>query len=271
MPWLADALRAGGLPVVEVGDWRARSTGTMQTPIGVLGHHTAGPAGGNFPSLNVVVNGRPGLSGPLAQLGLGRDGTWFVIAAGRANHAGVGVLPWVPRDRGNEYLIGVEAESTGRGDWTGPQLDAYPRGVAALLRHLKLPADRFAGHKEYAPTRKIDPFGWPGDMAGFRSSVARILSGEGGTELSQAEVNQLRADIGYARDQILSFLGAENPVSSPARVDHDTALAWEKARRVDVGYAMDQVIAAVRTTPISDADVERIARRVVELLGGSRP
>ena len=88
--------------------------------------------------------------------------------------------------------------------------------------------------------------------------------------MSQAEVNQLRADIGYARDQILSFLGVENPVSSPARVDHDTALALENARRVDVGYAMDQILAAVRATPISDSDVDRIARRVVELLSGPR-
>ena len=80
-----------------------------------------------------------------------------MIAAGRANHAGVGLLPWVPHNRGNEFLIGVEAESTGGGDWTAAQLDAYPRGAAALLRHLGLPADRFAGHKEYAPTRKIDP------------------------------------------------------------------------------------------------------------------
>jgi hypothetical protein len=250
LPWLADALRAGGLAVREVGDWRARSAGTMQPPTGVLGHHTAGPAGGNYPSLNVVVNGRPGLPGPLAQLGLGRDGTGFVIAAGRANHAGQGVLPWAPRNRGNEFLIGVEAESTGRGDWTAVQLDSYPRGVAALLRHLGLAANRFAGHQEYAPARKIDPFGWPGGMPGFRGSVEHVLSGEGGSGLSQAEVNQLRADIGFARDQILSFLGVENPVAAPAKVDHDTAVMLENARRGDVGYAMDQIIAAVSTDPM---------------------
>ena len=267
LPWLADVLRTSGLAVVEVGNWRARSTGTMQHPTGVLGHHTAGPAAGNFPSLNVVVNGRPGLSGPLAQLGLGRDGTWFVIAAGRASHAGTGRLPWVPANRGNEFLIGVEAESTGRGDWSGAQKDSYPRGVAALLRHLGLPASRFAGHKEYAPTRKIDPFGWPGDMAGFRAAVARVLSGEGGVGMSQAEVNQLRADIGFARDQILSFLGVENPEGAPANVDHDTAVILENARRSDVGYAMAQIIEAVRTAPISEADVDRIARRVVQLIG----
>jgi hypothetical protein len=84
--------------------------------------------------------------------------------------------------------------------------------------------------------------------------------------MSQAEVNQLRADIGFARDQILSFLGVENPEGSPARVDQDMALQIEKARRTDVGYAMDQIIAAIRTASLSDADVERIARRVVDLM-----
>jgi hypothetical protein len=264
--WLADVLRASGLSVFEVDGWRTRSAGTMQNPTGVLGHHTAGPASGNYPSLSVVVNGRPDLPGPLSQLGLGRDGTWFVIAAGRANHAGKGKLPWVPQDKGNQFLLGVEAESTGRGDWTTAQKDSYPRGVAALLRHMGLPADRFAAHKEYAPNRKIDPAGWAGDMAGFRASVANILSGEGDREMSQAEVNQLRADIGFARDQILSFLGVENPEGSPDRVDHDTALQIEKARRTDVGYAVDQIIAAVRTARLSDADVDRIAHRVIDLM-----
>lgn len=264
--WLADVLRASGLPVFEVDGWRTRSAGSMQNPTGVLGHHTAGPAAGNYPSLGVVVNGRPDLPGPLAQLGLGRDGTWFVIAAGRANHAGTGKLPWVPQNKGNHFLLGVEAESTGRGGWTAAQKDSYPRGVAALLRHLGLSADRFAAHKEYAPNRKIDPFGWPGDMDGFRATVANILEGEGGDQMSQAEVNQLRADIGFARDQILSFLGVQNPEAAPAKVDLDTALQIEKARRTDISYAMDQIIAAIRTTSLSDADVDRIAHRVVDLM-----
>jgi hypothetical protein len=33
---------------------------------------------------------RPDLSGPLAQLCLGRDGAFYIIAAGRAYHAGAG-------------------------------------------------------------------------------------------------------------------------------------------------------------------------------------
>ncbi len=43
-----------------------------------------------MPSLGVIRDGRPGLKGPLSQLGLGRDGAYYVIAAGRAQHAGRG-------------------------------------------------------------------------------------------------------------------------------------------------------------------------------------
>lgn len=174
LTWMADVLRAAGLPVQEVGGWRTRGHGQMGSIAGVLLHHTAGPATGNYPSLGVVRDGRPGLAGPLAQLGLARDGTWLVIAAGQAWHAGTGYVSWCGRDNGNSRLIGVEAESTGRGDWTQAQLTSYPRGTAALLRYLGYGADRALAHKEWATPagRKIDPAGWPGDMTGFRTAVA---------------------------------------------------------------------------------------------------
>jgi hypothetical protein len=148
------------------------------------------------------MNGRPGLPGPLAQLGLARDGSWQVIAAGVAWHAGTGGLPWVPANQGNQHLIGVEAESTGTSnDWTPQQLESYPRGVAALLRHLNLGASRAAGHKEYTP-RKIDPAFWPGDMAGFRNSVAAHLSG------SAPPLAQL-ADLKTTLEMIDVFIGQD--------------------------------------------------------------
>jgi hypothetical protein len=176
LTWLADVLRAGGLNVTEIPGWQSRGHCQMKGCFGVLGHHTAGPASGNYPSLAVVRDGRSNLAGPLCNLGLARDGSWLVVAAGVAWHAGTGVLPWCPRDEGNDYLIGIEAESTGLGDWTPAQLTSYPKGVAVLLAHLGLPADRFAGHLEYAPTRKIDPALWPGAMNGFRASVTTNLT-----------------------------------------------------------------------------------------------
>ena len=79
---LADVLRGAGLAVVERPGRRTRGHGKMSGVRCVVLHHTAGPATGEAPSLGVVENGRPGLTGPPAQLVLGRSGTWYVVAAG---------------------------------------------------------------------------------------------------------------------------------------------------------------------------------------------
>jgi hypothetical protein len=174
--WLADTLRNAGLPVQEIPGWQTRGHGDIGPIFGVVLHHTAGPAAGSYPSLRVVRDGRADLPGPLAQLGLARDGTWLVIAAGLAWHAGSGSVSWCPKDQGNQHMIGIEAESTGaRDDWTPQQRDGYPRGVAALLNYMHLPASRAIGHKEWAPGRKVDPAFW--DMDQFRATVASLMAG----------------------------------------------------------------------------------------------
>ncbi len=178
LTWLPRVLEDAGLKVATVEGWELRG-GEMGTVRGVICHHTANPRRDlNMPSLNILRDGRSDLPGPLSQLGLGRDGTYYVIAAGRCNHAGAGV--WNGVSRGNSHFIGIEAENTGRPDdfpWPQVQIDAYQRGVAAILRHLKLDAACCAGHKEYAVPmgRKPDP---SIDMSGFRAAVARILTGE---------------------------------------------------------------------------------------------
>lgn len=53
-------------------------------------------------------------------------------------------------------------------------MDAYRRGVAAILKQLGQGADFCIGHKEYAPGRKPDP---SFDMKAFRSAVAAIIAG----------------------------------------------------------------------------------------------
>ena len=179
--WMGQALLDAKLKVAFADDWETRGTrGTddMGTVRGVICHHTAGPRQGNMPSLKTLINGRPDLPGPLAQLGLGRDGTYYVIAAGRANHAGAG--SWLGIESGNRSFIGIEAENTGVPNdqpWPEVQMDAYRRGVAALLTHQGLPAGACAGHKEYALPRgrKIDP---SFDMNAFRAGVAAIMAGQ---------------------------------------------------------------------------------------------
>lgn len=227
--WLADVLRNAGLSVREIPGWESRGHGDIGDILGVLLHHTAGPATGNYPSEQVVVNGRPDLEGPLANLGLARDGTWIVIAAGIAWHAGTGSIPWCPTDQGNQHLIGIEAESTGlgpspNGDWTAAQRDSYPRGVAALLKHLNLPATRTIGHKEWAPTRKIDPAFW--DMDAFRAQVNTLMTEPpkpGGVLMALSEAEQL---------EILTSIRALKPGlvlparSTNCRIQKDDAFGW---------------------------------------------
>ena len=176
LTWLPAALKEAGLKVALVDGWESRGRGDVGRIEGVICHHTAGPKVGNMPSLNTLINGRSDLPGPLSQVGLGRDGTYYVIAAGRCNHAGAGV--WKNISTGNTSFIGIEAENTGLADdaWPDVQVDAYRRGVAAILKHVGRGAEFCCGHKEYAlpAGRKSDP---PFDMDAFRAAVAGIIAG----------------------------------------------------------------------------------------------
>ena len=188
--WLPEVLKNAGLKVATVDGWETRgaadSKGNRNVGkiFGVICHHTGVNSNKNMPTLNSLINGRKAgqgikaLSGPLAQLGLGRDGTFYVVAAGRANHAGAGL--WQGLTNGNSNFIGIEAENRGLANdfpWPAVQLDAYHRGVAAILRHIGKGAEFCAGHKEYAlpPKRKDDP---TLDMDVFRATVRAILNGD---------------------------------------------------------------------------------------------
>jgi len=176
--WLPQVLRDAGLKVALVDGWQTRGRGDMGNVVGIICHHTAGPKNGNMPSLNTLIKGRAdiNLPGPLAQLGLGRDGTYYVVAAGKSNHGGVGSWKGVS---GNSRFIGIEAENTGLSNdkpWPEVQMEAYRRGVAAILKRIGQGVEFCAGHKEYAlpAGRKNDP---TFDMNTFRADVAAILNG----------------------------------------------------------------------------------------------
>ena len=174
--WLPDVLKKAGLKVALIPGWQSRGHADVGSILGVICHHTGTPESGNMPSLDTLINGRSDLPGPLAQLGLGRDGTYYVVAAGKCNHAGKG--SWKGNTFGNTNFIGIEAENGGRTNdlWPEVQMDAYRHGVAAILTHIGQGADFCAGHKEYAlpAGRKPDPLF---NMDDFRSSVAEIMNG----------------------------------------------------------------------------------------------
>lgn len=192
-------LRKYGLTVVETQGWASRGYAgqDLQEVRGVLWHHTATPRSNynasDAPTLNMCINGRSDLPGPLCNIVLGRSGTVYLVAAGVGNHAGVGSAPNIPTNMGNHYMIGIEMESSGIApfDWTEDQKRVAPYlGAALELSYLqKFPAELRIqiGHKEYSAEGKIDPAGWPGDMDGLRAQInAKIAELQGGAKPAPA-------------------------------------------------------------------------------------
>jgi hypothetical protein len=171
---IADRIRAMGVPVVEVDGWTSRGSSSFN-PAGSVNHHTAGPASGATPSLNTCIYGRPDLSGPLCNVMQSREpdenDIAYVIAAGRANHAGDG--GWMGLS-GNSSVYGLEIEHTG----TGPISERRQRTAAAIH------AGMFGGDVRYVcqhyewTSRKIDlAQGCDGDT--FRTYVSEAMAGGG--------------------------------------------------------------------------------------------
>lgn len=175
LTWMADVLRDAGVPVVEEPGWKTRGRDGTFTPGGLMLHHDASAAGETSHGADVIINGRPGLSGPLSQLWLAYDGTWHLCAAGRANHAGEGQWGEAPRDDGNRYFVGIETDHTTNEQWTAGQRQYGLRGIVALADYFGIRDDAatlkdwLCAHKEYAAGRKVDPD--PLDMDDLRAVV----------------------------------------------------------------------------------------------------
>lgn len=150
-------LNLAGLTVTEVAGWQTRGNDTM-APLGSVDHHTAGPLRGVQPSLGVVINGRSDLAGPLCNVHGPREESLRVnlVAAGKANHAGVGVWRGIT---GNSHFLGLEEEHVGTtAEGLSPlRLERMVRVHAAFAFEHFTP-DEVCQHWEFATPagRKID-------------------------------------------------------------------------------------------------------------------
>lgn len=248
---LAKVIARSGYPVVEVPGWETRGYGGgLDALEGIVCHHTAMPwtRSGDYPSLAVVRDGRSDVPGPLCNLGLGRSGTWYVVAAGRANHAGR------VRDQrfSNPRSIGIEAEAAGTGDprdWPAVQMDSYARGVAALMAADGIPAK---GHKEVCDPvgRKIDP---SFDMNAFRSRVSAIT-----IRATQDEP----VVAGIVEEELLE----EDMRTIFVRPDGPAFLAWGNKA---VGISTGEDLAALEAAGIPIAKVTvKLWDKIAAALGG---
>lgn len=176
------ALKAEGVRAEYLAGWstygRDDETGKPFGPVhGVVIHHTAGRN-----DLHVVVDGVPGLPGPLAHAWLGRTGNLPLkqISVHRANHAGSVPLAvknamkaesghpkptGAETEDGNDFTYGLEIENRGDGSDVYPeeQYDQAVRWAAAICRFHGWTARSVFGHREVT-ARKIDP---RGPVAGY--------------------------------------------------------------------------------------------------------
>jgi hypothetical protein len=171
---IASRLRAAGLTVVECSGWQTRGSSSF-SPRGSVNHHTAGGANGAIPSLNTLIYGRSDLPGPLCNVAQSRESDpnrdkVYVIAAGRANHAGSGGWRGLS---GNSSVYGLEIEHTG----TSPLSQARQR-IAARIHAAMFGGDvsMVCQHFEWT-TRKIDAATNVNGNA-FRNLVAQAKAGD---------------------------------------------------------------------------------------------
>lgn len=176
-------LRSHGLRVVELSGWYGRGVDGSFDPDGVLCHHTASSADG-LAGTTILRYGRSDLSGPLSQIGLSRNGTVYLVASGRANHAGTAKSSGtMGSGNGNGFYIGIEAMNRGTGErWPKAQYDAYVKLCAVLSVEITGNShNTVRAHKETSVTGKIDPFGptpYEGsfDMDKFRARVKSVMA-----------------------------------------------------------------------------------------------
>ncbi|WP_372733959.1 N-acetylmuramoyl-L-alanine amidase [Nocardioides sp.] len=181
--WLADALRDGGCTVYEASGWKTRgrpaSTGDF-APYGVLVHHTATYATNDdpAPSKQLCIDGRtePPLPGPLCHVLVSRTGKCWVIAAGRANHAGTAKASGpMPAGDGNVMYVGIEIDydpsDPNNQSIADVQYEAAVKAAAAILYYMSRGKNRARAHKETSVTGKIDPSRFKHSMDEFRNDV----------------------------------------------------------------------------------------------------
>lgn len=251
--WLANVLRAAGLTVHEQPGWKTRDVddGTTFSPRGIIIHETRGSINStDTGEINVLVNGREGLSGPIAQLYLSRSGEWWTIAAGKCHHVKAG---WAGpfEGLGNTNLLGIEAQHADKEPWTDVQYRSYVRGVAAIQDYTGW---RIAGHKEHQPypppsgetSTKTDPLF---NMDTFRADVAAYQEGGFLVTLSDAQQQET-----YDRVKQLAW-SAGRGVPIPDDPSTYEAITWalDRQNKMLAAIAAKVDLSPAEISAISDA------------------
>ena len=168
--WLADEMRAAGLSVIEVEGWQNRgrpaSTGSFNPRGATTVHHVGARTSQSNPAagLQLLITGRSDLPGPLAQIATDYNGNVYIIAAGRANHAGrigkPGVVGMPLGGDGNEHSIGNEVMTDGTQKMPKAQEEAIALAAAVITLHNARNSTWAHRHEDISPTGKWDLGQW---------------------------------------------------------------------------------------------------------------
>ncbi len=243
---MADPLLSDVDIVWEPG-WETRGRPGTFEPQGLVCHHTADRAyGSDYAILGAIRDGitQAGgywLPGPLAQFGLGRSGTVYVVAAGKANHAGPGGWNGLS---GNGTVWGIEAANDGIGEpWPARQVAVYLALIAALARATGFGAVDVCRHAEWSSAGKIDTYDSTGrlsDGAWIRGQVSQLLAGTPPTPPDPPKEDDMSLSIfdgpdggiyrtdGFEKDGVPNeawlrafYLEAEQPVPHRGTLERD--------------------------------------------------
>ena len=196
-----------------------------------------------MPSLKTLINGRSDLPGPLCNVGAPRadDGDFkvYVVAAGKANHAGTG--GWAGLT-GNSSVWGLERENVGTTaePWTPHRFEVACRVHAAFAiaegRRSVIPVCR---HQEWAPTRKIDSHTVTGNA--IRDHTNQILTSYyngGATPVPTPEDDDMKPFLAQLKNHGEVYLVAGD-MSSKWHIQDPNALAGVQAILAVNGVATD--------------------------------
>jgi hypothetical protein len=193
-----------GQVIAAPSSWRGKK-GSMGTVVGVTRHHTGTPetysAASDYPTYNVVKEGRTGLDNSLSAYGLGRWYGIYVFSEFLSWHAGSWSFAGITD--GNGHFLGIEAEGTGA-RWTAFQNEFYPRLVASILSYIGEGTGMAPRHADGAMPRgrKSDAANLPADfmtkVAGYMANPSTLAYGSAPeptpapSPISQEDVDMLR-------------------------------------------------------------------------------
>jgi hypothetical protein len=162
---VAAILRARSIKVTGVSGWTTRGRSTFQ-PRAVVCHWTVATRS----ITPLLVHGRPGIPGPLCNFEvLPGNGGVKLIAAGKANHAGVAKSGFT-----NSVAFGIYAAGPPIG---AEEMKVYHALVAAICKVYGLSVnDRVRDHAEVAvPAGRKSDISRDHDMREFRRRVSALL------------------------------------------------------------------------------------------------